>query len=587
MGRTSNVMANNHNRDERIESIFYGDRLNTSIETASTAPMSDYALKSPSTFSSMLDSGLGVIQLNYSGSFDEQEGSRDEEGPEFVLDTRRWMFLFSFAVMSFSSSWMWITFSPFATAVAHTWNVPTSSVDALAAIYLYVYVFTSSLSLYLVVNYLGLHRGLLLGATLNTIGASIRYFYVDDYSKVYIGTFIAAYAQTFTLSASPLIAGSWFGPQERATATSWGVLANQLGTAVGLGATIFADFTSPGSGVYPYIHVGDANSTAEKVDLNTLQHYLGAQLVMSFLGIVLVATFGGDEPGKPPSRAAQILRSQRLSSVLDSYKDDNRSLGDESSILLGDALFLKYYSCEDSNAEDFPVPGTTSPLGYLESTKIVLSKWRNLAYLVAYGLPIGVFYTIPTFLSQLLTFDGYGTSTDISWSPAAIGWVGLVFQLSGVTGCLIAGRLVDRIQEHLSVLQGMLGGAAISLLVFLLAATSTSSCTDMESSITASVSGAVVVGLMGSGLCLAAAKSVGIELGTSIGFPADESAVGGMLECSAKLWGFVMVTAGAWMMENTYEYADGRICLLGTLAATVATALFITVLLRPQTKRPI
>ena len=56
---------------------------------------------------------------------------------------------------------------------------------------------------------------------------------------VFIGTFFCALGQCFTLATPPFIAGVWFGSKERGIATALGVLANQLGTALGLGASIY------------------------------------------------------------------------------------------------------------------------------------------------------------------------------------------------------------------------------------------------------------------------------------------------------------------------------------------------------------
>jgi len=365
-----------------------------------------------------------------------------------------------------------------------------------------------------------------------------------------------------------------------------------LGTAVGLGVTIFVDFNDDGTTTYPYIHIGDVNNNSDTVDMNKLQHYLGAQLVMACVALLLIAIFGGDEPPSPPSREAHNARVDRASAMeflAPKHRDsDVPSADDESSLLLGDAVILQYYTGDES---DFSMGGGPSPFDYIESVKIVFSKWRNVVYLVSYGLPIGVFYAIPVFVGQLLTFDRYGTESNVAWSPGAIGWAGLVFQLSGIAGCFIAGRLIYRTNEFRSVLRGLLGGSVISLLIFLLAATSTSSGVDTSmisnDQSTTSVSIAIVFGLMGCGLCLAAANTVGVEWGRAMTFPADEVAVGGILECSAELWGFIMVSTGAWMMDNVdYEYGDGRICFLGTLAAAVTFSLVVTVLLQPKTTKP-
>lgn len=152
---------------------------------------------------------------------------------KFVLYPRRWIVLASFFLLSMSNSWMWITWSPLAEKAARFWDVSIDAVDGLSAVYMYIYVPFSFVSLHLVVHRLGLRGGLLASSILNGIGAIVRCACVASYRWVYLGTVIAALAQTFTLSAPPLLSANWFPDSERATATSIGVLANQLGITIG------------------------------------------------------------------------------------------------------------------------------------------------------------------------------------------------------------------------------------------------------------------------------------------------------------------------------------------------------------------
>ena len=82
----------------------------------------------------------------------------------------------------------------------------------------------------------GLRVGLLVGAALNALGAVLRWQGADSRSflTAFVGQTICSAAQCFTLGVPPMLAAAWFGPQERARATSIGVLSNQLGGALGL-----------------------------------------------------------------------------------------------------------------------------------------------------------------------------------------------------------------------------------------------------------------------------------------------------------------------------------------------------------------
>eukprot|EP01052_Picozoa_sp_SAG31_P049135 SAG31_NODE_10616_length_1117_cov_1.059921_1_plen_132_part_01 len=82
----------------------------------------------------------------------------------------------------------------------------------------------------------GLRVGVLLGGGLNAVGSGLRWLGVNHTSfwLAFCGQTVCSAAQCFTLGVPPVLAAAWFGPEERATATAIGVLANQLGSAFGL-----------------------------------------------------------------------------------------------------------------------------------------------------------------------------------------------------------------------------------------------------------------------------------------------------------------------------------------------------------------
>lgn len=90
----------------------------------------------------------------------------------FRLYGKRWFVLAAFSLLNLSNGWMWVTWSPLTALVAKHWNVTEGQVDGLSGIYMYVFVPTSFFSMWLVVNHLGLSKGLMLGAVLNCLGQS-------------------------------------------------------------------------------------------------------------------------------------------------------------------------------------------------------------------------------------------------------------------------------------------------------------------------------------------------------------------------------------------------------------------------------
>lgn len=439
---------------------------------------------------------------------------------QYQLYPQRWLVLFSFAALSLNSAWMWITWAPMVDEVAHFWNVSKGQVDGLSAIYMSIYVVGSFPAIWLIVNVVGLARGLWIGAVLNFMGALTRYVGRSDYSWVYVGTLCCAFAQTFTLATPPLISGNWFGAHERATATSLGVLANQFGTALGLGSTIVLDLIAT---------QGDGNPA---LNLECLEFYLATQLLVAGTAAVLVFMFiTSDGPPTPPSEAAA------------SKGPANEARWGEQELLV------------DAGNGEHETQQKSDSLSYFESVQVPFKKVP--IFVLLFGIAVGVFYTIPSFLSQLVP----------TWSPESRGWLGVLYQLSGVLGSFISGRVVDTYQRHKQVSTLLLIGGAASLSAVLWALLNDGSSVRL------------FLATSGVGFCLAAFNTVGIELGTAMTYPADEAAVAGILECFAELVGSVLVTMGGRLKNVDSSFI---LIQLGALLAS----LFLMLCLRAEALRP-
>ncbi|ETW04378.1 hypothetical protein, variant [Aphanomyces invadans] len=88
-----------------------------------------------------------------------------------------------------------------------------------------------------IMDHRGLRYGVLLGAALQAIGASLRLVgeLVDPSYQIYflvIGQTLAAVAMPFMVNSPPMLSALWFPPSQRAMATSIAVNCNQLGIAM-------------------------------------------------------------------------------------------------------------------------------------------------------------------------------------------------------------------------------------------------------------------------------------------------------------------------------------------------------------------
>ena len=437
---------------------------------------------------------------------------------DYNLYPKRWVVLASFCLINISNGWSWATWSPLTALVADSWNVSQGAIDALSGINMFVFVPGNIASMWLVVNYLGLSNGLRIGALLHATGVAVRYAGVilsqpstttgtsatvttmfTEYHVVFVGTTLCAVGNTFILPMITLLSGNWFGEFERATATSLGVFAYNLGCMLGLGSTIVVNFHSD-------------NDSTNELDDRKLDMYLRVQLIVSFIAFCMISfNISSDRPRTPPSEAAATL-------VHDGGMRTN----------------------------------------YRESVELILSCPGSRTLFFVFGLSMGVFYAIPTFLSQFMP----------TWDPHMQGWLGGIYQISAVLGCTVAGKLVSLFEmQYKKVAMLLLGGSFVCIILYLVSVYSQSSI--------------ALVACGGLGFCFCAFMTVGMEYATALTFPADEAAVYGILDSTGELCGFFLVLLGGFM-----SHVDLEVYFCSVMTSLIAIALVVLWRLKGETSRP-
>jgi hypothetical protein len=330
-----------------------------------------------------------------------------------------------------------------------------------------------------------------------------------------------------------------------------GILSNQLGTALGLGATVVFDFL---------------NSATGELDQLRLQKYLELQFRVACIALISVAIFARDIPPTPPSRAAYLTRycSQER------YEDDEVSTppdtsNEETPLLSTDGPAERETLLLDKRKEA-KVAGNPT---YMESILLVFRDFSSMLFVLSFGLTVGVYYTVPTFLSQLMP---------ASWSPRSIGLLGVLYQFIGVIASFCAGRIIDITRSHRVVALSCLLGSLFFLAGYYFTTT-------LQVGFDLSWVAAIAIGCAGA--ALSAFNTVGIELGTSMTFPADEAASAGILESAAELCGFLWVTIGGSMADSTEFVSNvgGKIGILLTFC--VFNSLVLLLCTRTKLKRPL
>jgi MFS transporter, FLVCR family, feline leukemia virus subgroup C receptor-related protein len=434
--------------------------------------------------------------------------------PKYTVYVQRWIVLFVFSVLTFMNNWLWITWSPLTLPVANYWNVSSAQVDDLSAVYMYVYILLSFPALYSLHVY-KLRIGLLVGGGLNLLGAVLKYWGRSSYPWVYTGTVVCGMCQTLTLAMPPLISTLWFPDQERGMATSLGVLANQLGAAIGLGVTIFVPFRTA-----VVQDASDSSGEAAAVtvmDGDQLKRYLRCQMLLSLFSFILILVLvRSDQPPTPPSEAAHRSHPQQ----------------------------------EHRNS--------TAPtsVSYWQSIHLLFSTTSGSILCLVYGLTVGVYYTLATLLAQFFSYGPMSSPQnaatwggDSIWTEAEIGYLGATLILAGVVGAIVSGFYLDSTQQQsqsyrrVSIVLLVGSIVAMALFDFSRAVLPLHRCLAY---LTTGLVGCFVTGFMG----------VGFEYGTAISYPADEAAVAGVMNVAAQIGGFILVAIGGRMMTPTTRSVD-------------------------------
>lgn len=496
-----------------------------------------------------------AYKQTYSSHIDTLKNKEQKSTEDDVEKQQGYYVLVTFCLLSFVNAWIWITWSPLTPyPMSLFWeDVTASEINELSSQFMYIYIYFIFPALYILHRY-GLKVGLRIGASLNMIGSIIRFLGVGDYKTVFYGTFFNSLAQCFILSLPPKIASDWFREHERATATSVGVLANQLGSAAGLGFTA----------IFPSIQI---------TTIWQLRMYIFIQCVVSVAAFVMTFVYiKQDRPydSHPNTTGSHNKRTKQQKKSVALYTSSPQTVVD-----FVDRVQLR---SEDAAVENIKIvhlnsskldlecchnlndtalhPGMNNEkpdMDFISSLRLITNSKSKIAFTIIYGVSVGVFYAIATLLNQFLDSmsveeggeDGESfsassivTETISSDSSTLSGFLGLVFILVGLAGSLWTGKLLDggdKVTEnddeeegadednniYRKVMLDMLLGSIISCSCFFFLLRLFSREADEISSSSSSLnSGFIEIGVLmknfllslsvaGAGFCLTAQMSVG------------------------------------------------------------------------------
>jgi sugar phosphate permease len=237
---------------------------------------------------------------------------------DFRPERKRWYVLLVFSWLSSMQGLVWCTFSTVPESSNNYFGEPAKSqkfIDLILNWGPIIYLPAVFVSAWMLTKEDGLRKGVILGASLVFLAASIRCIptFLDDHTtdKWYV-LFCVHFGQVLNALVGPLVQASptylsvnWFGDGERATATAIGSVSNGLGIG-------FAYILGPA-----IVQNGD-----------DVALFLRAIAVAAFIPLLLILLFFPDHPHRAPS-AAYAERAKK------------KSVGDEVSYLRGLWLAFK------------------------------------------------------------------------------------------------------------------------------------------------------------------------------------------------------------------------------------------------------
>eukprot|EP01135_Chromosphaera_perkinsii_P011456 Nk52_evm32s2402 gene=Nk52_evmTU32s2402 len=149
---------------------------------------------------------------------------------------------------------------------------------------------------------------------------------------------------------------------------------------------------------------------------------------------------------------------------------------------------------------------------------------RIFALVMAYGIDVGVFYGISTFLSPIL--KSHHPDAD-----AEIGWCGFIMVATGLVSAVLFSVYAGHTGRYYLVSMVSYVGALLSLLLFTFLAVQQSSA---GFGLLYTLSGVV-------GFFLTALLPVGVEYAAEIAFPVVENISSGLLNMFAQIWGVIII----------------------------------------------
>ena len=207
----------------------------------------------------------------------------------------RWVVLGVFMFINLTMQMLWIAYAPITGPAAAFYGVTDLKIGLLAMSFMIAFI-PLSIPVSWVIDTYGFRTAVSIGAVLMGVFGVMRGLAGANYTLVLWSTIGLAVSQPFLLNAWTKAPANWFSVNERATAVGLVILANLVGTALGMVLT-------------PILH--------ESMPIPTIQLIYGGVAAFS---AVLFLVLARDKPATPPCPPGMEVRSLMLDGLKHALK---------------------------------------------------------------------------------------------------------------------------------------------------------------------------------------------------------------------------------------------------------------------------
>jgi MFS family permease len=206
---------------------------------------------------------------------------------EYRVYGYRWVVLAVFMFINLAMQMLWIAYAPITGPAAAFYGVGDLQIGLLAMSFMIAYI-PLSIPVSWVIDTYGFRLAVSIGAVMMGVLGVVRGLAGANYALVLASTVGIAIAQPFLLNAWTKVPANWFSVEERATAVGLVILANLVGTALGMVLT-------------PLL--------TESVPIPSVQLIYGGLAAFS---AVLFVVLSREKPATPPCPPGQEVRALML-----------------------------------------------------------------------------------------------------------------------------------------------------------------------------------------------------------------------------------------------------------------------------------